>query len=301
MQEPRRPSSNGRHYQQIRINGCQSPYTEYSYQDKKPQEHHADRQQHRRHIFGCFLGGYFPTFTRQYGYGGSAAVQPAYNAGYQNTGLAEYISFQQIRKIGDARNHHRSQPYTVRREVDARYQIVVGQHREDDTADGKELGKRNHFVVLHPLCQFGKRMFQLGKEQYGHNYHYIEPGGLRSNDRCNAIRNERNDNGSDSEHMKLRLLDVIIQGKQQPQDSPATHKQAIVRRVENVEEIAQNADKGESTVRTEQGRLSFALQTDTPQGKTYKQRKHRHQDKSDEFFRQVLVQFLHIRINNYGA
>ena len=54
-----------------------------------PQEHHADRQQHRRHIFGCFLGGYFPTFARQYGYGGSAAVQPAYNAGYQNTGLAE--------------------------------------------------------------------------------------------------------------------------------------------------------------------------------------------------------------------
>ena len=144
-------------------------------------------------------------------------------------------------------------------------------------------------------------MFQLGKEQYGHNYHYIEPGGLRSNDRCNAIRNERNDNGSDPEHMKLRLLNVIIQGKQQSQDSPATHKQAIIRRVKNIEEIAQNADKGESTVRTEQGRLSFALQTDTPQGKTYKQRKHRHQDKSDEFFRQVLVQFLHIRINNYGA
>lgn len=58
--------------------------------------------------------------------------------------------------------------------------------------------------------------FRLRKEQYGHNYHYIEPGGLRSNDRCNAIRNERNDNGSDPEHMKLRLLDVIIQGKQQP-------------------------------------------------------------------------------------
>ena len=103
-------------------------------------KHHADRQQHRRHIFGCFLGGYFPTFARQYGYGGSATVQPAYNTGYQNTGLTEYVSFQQIRKIGDARNHHRSQPYTVRREVDARYQIVVGQHREDDTADGKELG-----------------------------------------------------------------------------------------------------------------------------------------------------------------
>ena len=89
--------------------------------------------------------------------------------------------------------------------------------------------------------------------------------------------------------MDLGLLDVIVQGKQHSQDSPATHKQAVVHRIENIEEITQNADKSKGTVCTEQGGLPFAFQTDTSQGKAYKQRKHRHQNKSDEFFRQVLI------------
>ena len=132
-------------------------------------------------------------------------------------------------------------------------------------------------------------MFQLRKEQHGHNHHYIKPRGLRGDNRRNAIRDERNDNGGNPEHVELGLLDVIVQGKQHSQDSPATHKQAVVHRIENIEEITQNADKSKGTVCSEQGGLPFAFQTDTSQGKAYKQRKHRHQNKSDEFFRQVLI------------
>ena len=86
----------------------------------------------------------------------------------------ENVTLQQIRKVGNARYNHRGQPNTVWRQVDAGNKILIGQHRQDNAADGKELGKRNHLVVLHALGQFREGVFQLGEEQDGHYDHDVE-------------------------------------------------------------------------------------------------------------------------------
>ena len=115
----------------------------------------------------------------------------------------ENVTLQQIRKVGNARYNHRGQPNTVWRQVDAGNKILIGQHRQDNAADGKELGKRNHLVVLHALGQFREGVFQLGEEQDGHYDHDVEPRWLRGHNGSYAVSDERDDDGSHSEHMVL--------------------------------------------------------------------------------------------------
>ena len=174
----------------------------------------------------------------------------------------EDVALQQVGKIGNARYDHRGQPNAVGCQVDAGNQVLIGQHRKDDAADGKELGKRNHLVVLHALGQFREGVFQLGEEQDGHYDHDVEPRRLRGHNGSNAVRDECDDDGSHSENMVLRLLHVIVQPEQQSQNGSSPHEQTIVRRVEDIEQITQNAYKGESAVGTEKRGLPFALQAD---------------------------------------
>ena len=115
----------------------------------------------------------------------------------------EDVALQQIRKVGNARYNHCGQPNAVWRQVDAGNKVLIGQHRQDNAADGKELGKRNHLVVLHALGQFREGMLQLGEEQDGHYDHDVEPRRLRGHNGSNAVGDECNNDGGYSEHMVL--------------------------------------------------------------------------------------------------
>jgi len=37
--------------------------------------------------------------------------------------------------------------------------------------------QRNHFIILHTLSKFGKRMFQFGQKKHRHNHHDLFMGG----------------------------------------------------------------------------------------------------------------------------
>ena len=175
----------------------------------------------------------------------------------------EYISFQQIRQIRDAGYHNRCQPNGIRSKIDIRNQVLVRQHRQYDTTDSKEFRQRNHFIILHTLSKFGKRMFQFGQKKHRHNHHDVKPGRLSGYDRSHAIGNQRNNNGSNTKNMKLRLLDVIVQPQQQSQHCTTSHKQTHIGRVEYIEQIPQDSDKSKCTVGPEKGSFTLTLQTDS--------------------------------------
>lgn len=238
VQVPCHAGRDDRHNQQIRIDGKQRLPAEDAYQYQEPEEHHADGKQHSRHIFGRVLRRGGTTLPCQHGNGGGAAVESAHNARHQDARLTEDISFQQIRKVRDAGHDHSRQPDAVRGQVDAGNQVVIGEHRQDDAADGEELGKGYHLVVLHPLRQFGEGVLQLGEEQHGHDDHDVEPRRLRIHDGGDAVGDERNDDGSHPEDMELHLLHVVVQPEQQAQDGATTHEEAVLHRVEDVEQIA---------------------------------------------------------------
>ena len=229
----------------------------------------------------------------QHGNGCRTAVQPADDARHQDARPMEHVAPQQIGKVGNAGYHHRGQPDVIRRQADIRGEVLVGEHGEDDAADGKELGERNHLVVLHALRQLGKGMLQLGEQQHHHNHHHREPQGLRDDNRRQAISDERNDNGRDAEHMVLRLLDVIIQRQQHAKDSPASYEKAVTLRFKNVKQVAQDADKGECAVGTEQGGLALPSQADFALRKADKQGKNGNQNKRNQLLRQILVNLSH--------
>ena len=134
-------------------------------------------------------------------------------------------------KIRDAGYHNRCQPNGIRSKIDIRNQVLVRQHRQYDTTDSKEFRQRNHFIILHTLSKFGKRMFQFGQKKHRHNHHDVKPGRLSGYDRSHAIGYQRNNNGSNTKNMKLRLLDVIVQPQQQSQHCTTSHKQTHIRRV----------------------------------------------------------------------
>ena len=113
--------------------------------------------------------------------------------------------------------NNRCQPNGIRSKIDIRNQVLVRQHRQYDTTDSKEFRQRNHFIILHTLSKFGKRMFQFGQKKHRHNHHDVKPGRLSGYDRSHAIGNQRNNNRSNTKNMKLRLLDVIVQPQQQSQ------------------------------------------------------------------------------------
>ena len=62
--------------------------------------------------------------------------------------------------------------------------------------------------------------------------------------------------------MVLWLLHIIVQSEQQSQNGSSSHEQTIARRVEDIEQIAQNAYKSEGAVGTEKRSFPFALQAD---------------------------------------
>ena len=73
--------------------------------------------------------------------------------------------------------------------------------------------------------------------------------------------------------MKLRLLDVIVQPEQYPQNQTAPHKETHICFIKNIKQISQYTDKSKSTVCTEKRGFSFSFQTDSTLRQTDKKRK----------------------------
>lgn len=293
MQVPRHTRRQQRHAQQVGIDADQRFAAENAYQDEETQEHHADRHQHGRHILRRLAGSSRAALACHHRDGGRAAVQPADDARHQDARLMEHIATQQVGQVRNARYHHRGQPDAVGRQVDARNKVLVGQHGQNDAADGQELGQRGHLVVLHALRQLGEGMLQLGKKQHRDHQHDGKPRRLRHDHRRQAIGDKGNDNGGDAKDMILRLLDIIVQSQQQSQHRAAAHEQAVVCRVKNIEQVTQYAYESKRTVRTEQSRLTLALQADFALRQPDEQGKHGHQQEGDQLARQVLVDSFH--------
>ena len=264
VQVPGHAGRHQRHGQQIGIDDSQRLPAEDADQDQKTQEHHADRHQHGSHILGRLFGRGGSALACQHGDGSRTAVQPADDAGHQNARLMEHVAAQQIREVGDARHDDGGQPDGIRRQMDAGNQIGLGQHWQDDAADGQKLGKRRHLVVLHALGQLGEGMLQLGEKQDRHHDHHVEPRRLGHHNRSQAVGDEGYDDGRHAEDVIACLLHVVVQRQQRAEHKAASHEQPVLLRVEDIEQIAQNADEGKRAVGTEERSLPFALQADSP-------------------------------------
>ena len=143
------------------------------------------------------------------------------------------------------------------------------------------------------MRQLGKGVLQLGQQQHDHHHEDVEPRGLGADDGRQAVGDEGNDDGGHPEHVVARLLHVVVQRQQQSQHRAAAQEESVVRRVEDVEQVSQDADERKGTVGAKQCGLAFALQADAPLRKADEQGKEGHQHESDELLRQVCVDSFH--------
>ena len=106
-------------------------------------------------------------------------------------------------------------------------------------------------LVTFILVTLFSLLIGLSQRRISHNYHHVKPRWLRVYNGSNTISNQGYYNSSNPENMKLRLLDVIVQPEQYPQNQTAPHKETHICFIKNIKQISQYTDKSKSTVCTE--------------------------------------------------